>query len=384
MVRLLMLLCAFQVAAQSERKSDKNGTKPLRFEKKMIAAESYESVGVFDVNNDKILDIVSGEFWYEGPEYLKKHNIGGPKRFGEYYDYFSTIPLDVNGDGLMDVVTGGWFGKQLVWKENTGTDDVWPEHLIAETGGIETSRAWDIDGDGILEIVPNTLLDPLFIFRLETDADGKGIGRFEAIKVWEAPSHGLGFGDINGDGRGDLVIRNGWLEAPEKPFEQPWTFHPEFQMGEMSIPIVVTDLNSDGLNDFIAGEAHDYGLDWYEQTKSGKETTWIKHSIDPYNSQYHTLEWEDLDNDGKKELITGKRYRAHKGNGPGTNDPLGLYYFKWDGESFSKQFIDYGPLGVGKGTGIYFSIADLNEDGNKDIIVAGKDGLYVYYNLGGE
>jgi len=73
--------------------------------------------------------------------------------------------------------------------------------------------------------------------------------------------------------------------------------------------------------------------------------------------------------------------RAH-GNDPGETDPLGIYYYKWNGESFTKQVICYGPLGVGKGTGIYFAIADLRGTGRKDIIVAGKDGLCVFFNEG--
>jgi hypothetical protein len=92
------------------------------------------------------------------------------------------------------------------------------------------------------------------------------------------------------------------------------------------------------------------------------------------------MEWADIDNDGQNELITGKRYRAHNGNDPGSNDLIGLYYFKWNGESFVKNVISYGPPGIGKGTGLFFSIADLHDSGRKDIIVAGKDGLYVFFN----
>jgi hypothetical protein len=94
------------------------------------------------------------------------------------------------------------------------------------------------------------------------------------------------------------------------------------------------------------------------------------------------MAWDDLDNDGKKELITGKRYRAHNEKDPGSFDPIGLYYFQWNGESFSKQVISYGPFGEGKGTGIYFEVVDLRDTGRKDIIVAGKDGLYVFFNEG--
>ncbi len=378
---LLFFVLTDYAVGQSGHVQEENHRPPIRFTKKIIASESYESVGVFDVNNDKIPDIVSGGFWYEGPEYWIRHAIGEAKRYGEYYDDFSTIPLDVNTDGHTDFITGGWFGGQLVWKENPADEKEWEEHLIAKVGNIESARSWDIDGDGIVEIVPNTPNDSLKIFRLVLDNKGKGTGKFSHTSIFGKHGHGIGFGDINGDGRGDLIIPTGWLEAPVKPFEEPWKFHPEFELGTASVPVLVVDVNQDGLNDLIVGQGHDYGLHWYEQhPEKAKGKQWLKHDIDPFNAQYHSMEWADLDGDGTSELITGKRYRAHNGKDPGGSDEIGLYYFRWNGENFSKQVIDYGPYGEGKGTGVYFSVADLNGDGRKDIIAAGKDGLTIYYN----
>jgi len=358
---------------------------PLRFQKVMISDERYESAAVFDVNNDGVPDIVSGAYWYPGPNFDRKCKIGEVKAYGEYFDDFSTIPMDVNGDGYTDFVTGGWWGDTIRWRENPkgDPDKPWAEHVIAHTGNVETARAWDVDGDGRLEIVPNTPGGPQRFYKLIVDQAGKGTGRFSEHVAYDQPSgHGLGFGDINGDGRGEIVLAKGWLEAPKDPLNQRWTFHKDFDLGSASIPILVVDVNGDGLNDLIVGQAHGYGLDWYEQRVEGGRRTWIKHPIDPFNSQYHDLIWADIDGDGQCELITGKRYRAHCGHDPGEYDPVGLYYFKWTGEGFVKQVIDYGPARIGKGCGIFFQVVDIDGDGRLDIVAPGKDGLFLFRNLG--
>ena len=120
-----------------------------KFRKQVIAFESAESVGVMDVDNDGILDLVSGSYWFKGPEYIDRFTIGQVKQYGEYFEDFSTIPMDVNSDGKMDYITGGWFEGKLIWKENPGNNKEWATHLIAETGNVETARGWDLDGDGI-------------------------------------------------------------------------------------------------------------------------------------------------------------------------------------------------------------------------------------------
>ncbi|AQG78647.1 FG-GAP repeat domain-containing protein [Spirosoma montaniterrae] len=349
-----------------------------RFQRYFVAAESYESVGVFDVDNNDTLDLVSGDFWYEGPAFRRRHLIGNLPRQNEYYDDFSTIPMDVNADGRMDFVTGGWFDGTLRWLENPGKKNSrWPTHPIAKVGNIETTRAWDVDGDGTPEIVPNNPGHPLKYLKMT------GPAQFTIVQIAPTQGHGLGFGDVNADGRGDFILSDGWLEAPADRASGPWTLHNEFSLGSASIPVLVIDVNGDKLNDLIVGQGHGYGLHWYEQTRTATgQRGWTKHLIDDKNSQYHCLEWVDLTGDGRPELLTGKRYRAHNDNDPGSNDPVGLYYFTWDvaRKQFAKHDIAYGPAGVGKGTGIYFAVADLRKTGRKDIIVAGKDGLAVFFN----
>lgn len=364
---------------------------PAQFRKVILSGDRFESAGVFDVNGDGHPDIVSGEFWYEGPDFRKQHRICGLAPQGDYFDDFSTIPMDINGNGRLDFITGGYWGKTLRWRENPGVPGVvWPEHILAEVGNIETTRAWDVDGDGELEIVPNTPGAPLVVHKLIRDANGRGTGKFESYPLKfagrenDAQGHGLGFGDISGSGRGDFVFRNGWLEAPENPYEGEWIWHPEFEFPwGAGIPILVADVNGDGVSELIVGHGHGYGLSWWSQTpgKDGKRV-WTEHPIDPYSSQYHDMQWVDIDGDGVCELVTGKRFRSHPTNEPGLHDAYGWYIFKWTGESFAKQVVDFGPVGVGHGLGIHFAIADLTGDGRLDVVAPGKDGLAVYFNQG--
>ncbi|MCL2057783.1 MAG: VCBS repeat-containing protein [Oscillospiraceae bacterium] len=359
----------------------------IKFEKKMLDIRRFEAACVFDVNNDGVLDIVCGEYWYEGPKFEKLHRICHIGRSDDCFYDFSDYGMDVDGDGFIDIITGSWHEKNISWRKNPGNDnDLWIEHLIDNPGFVETIRFIDIDGCGFPEVIPNTPENPQHIYKLDRNESGKGTGLFKKYIISSGKSrHGMGFGDINNDGKIDIILSNGWLEQPvDGPYNSEWIFHDEgFDFGSASVPILSLDITGNGLLDLIVGKAHDYGLAWYEQIiSSDNKRKWVIHDIDNTVSQYHDMCLADIDNDGEPELITGKRYWAHKDKDPGSYDPLGLYYFKINKGKFEKHVIDYGRVCEASGCGIYMWIADLDGNGLLDIVAPGNDGLFLFKNLG--
>lgn len=353
----------------------------LKFNRKLIDNVSYEAACVFDVDNDGIADIICGEYWYKGPDFKQKFKICDVMPEGEYYDDFSDYGMDVNGNGYMDIITGAWWGETLRWRENPcNSTDEWIVHDVDECGSIETIRYYDIDNCGTVEIFPNCPGSMQAFYKLIKDENNKGTGKFEKYEIGIKPAgHGMGFGDIDGDGKIEIILCGGYLKQVGSVYDK-WEFVETFEFeGAASVPILVYDVNNDGINDIIVGNAHGYGLWWYEQTKEGK---FIKHEIDMENAQYHDMQMVDIDNDGELELLTGKRYRAHNGNDPGDNDPVQVCYFKIKDNKFTKHIIDEGDSKEHSGVGIYFWLHDFNNNGFLDIVAPGKEGLYLFENLG--
>ncbi len=147
----------------------------------------------------------------------------------------------------------------------------------------------------------------------------------------------------------------------------------------MSVPFLVRDVDQDGDNDLVYSIGHDYGLFWQEQVASENGRQWRKHDIDTAWSQAHFLLWEDLDQDGRSELIAGKRYMAHGGRDPGANESLTIYRYefnpettKWDRWTISRD--------DGIGFGLDAKAIDIDADGDLDLVAPGRSGLYLLEN----
>ena len=366
----------------------------VRFEKKLLCIDPNEGCDVGDIDKDGRLDIIAGSLWYAAPDFVPRPVRNLEKRENGYVHCNSEHLYDIDGDGLLDLVTGSARDPEIYWFKNPGGEELalghqWDRYLLTKSN--ETNEVYflrDLDGDSIPELIVASWekKDPLRIWKLTKDENGKPEGKM-IILGDQGGGHGLAFGDINGDGLEDIATEIGWYERPQgNVFAAPWKFHSDLTLPHPSVPFVLTDVDGDGLVDVLYGLAHDYGVFWRKQLPPKEDGTrqWQEFKIDDSWEGAHVAYWEDIDNDGIGELIIGKRWRSHAGRDPGDSDPAVIYYYKWvpQRHEFERHTIASEKDNIG--VGLLFRIVDIDGDGRKDIVTAGKTGTYLLLNKPGK
>ncbi len=360
------------------------------FERQQLTDAYFsEGVNIGDINGDGQTDVVHGPYWFAGPEFTERREIYEPKPQNRdaYADNFFSWVRDFDGDGRNDVLVVGFPGTPAYVYRNPGdAAEHWRKHEVLDWVSNESPQFTDLVGDEQPELVCTR--DGFFGFAAIDEDKPLGPWKFTAVSEQIADKrfgHGLGVGDVNGDGRKDILFHQGWLEQPEDAKQGRWRRH-AFNFAPASADMFAYDVDGDGDNDVITSlSAHNFGLAWYEQTgaDASGDLQFQKHLImgdkpdeNAFGlvfSELHSVDLDDIDGDGLKDIVTGKTYWSHHAKARcGMRGPssIGSSCPAMAGGSSWIPYKADGEAGIGR----QVVVGDVNGDQLPDIVVGGMKG----------
>jgi len=315
---------------------------------------------VGDINGDVRPDLVvggregGGLVWYENPGW-RKHVISLNGEFSTDHEVG-----DIDGDGRNDVVSLMY--DRLVWFRDDGHDN-WTMAEI-DRQKLHDIEIADLDGDGRLDIVGRgqTLFamagHTLYLYYQRPSG-------WERQRIEIPPGEGLKVADVDRDGRSDVIINGHWLKNPGRrtdtwrllPFTSSWTWpHTVIDVG---------DVNGDGRLDIVMAPAEPagqrYRISWFEGP-ADPAREWIEHVIeDSAESAHHFVGVADFDRDGRLDVASAVMHQAQ------APAEIKVYLNHGGGKGWSKRTLAT--------TGSHnMRIIDFDGDGDPDLFGANWGG----------
>ena len=360
------------------------------------------SAAAGDFNHDGVLDVTIGNRFYLGPSFTDSREVYAGQPYNpakEYSPAMVNFAFDYTGDGWDDILVVE-SRTPVLYVNPKGESRRWTRYAVISVPVTSESIMFkDIDGDG----KPDVTYGGASSVQWVSVDPSNPTGQWKTYTVSQpgVPSsiHGIGAGDINGDGKVDIIAPHGWWEQPAGgPTQTPWTFHQGAfgRNGNAGGNIEVFDVNGDKLPDIVTAlAAHGFGLAWYEQKRdaAGKISFVERMIMNDFGSQnaggvtfteLHALTIADIDGDGIQDIVTGKRHWAHldsytdaDGQGPAV-----LYWYRTVRNQKAPGGAEFVPelINNRSGVGSMIQVADLNKDGAPDIMAATTRGGHIFWN----
>lgn len=385
---------------------------PVPFRKLKIQNSGIiESCAFGDFNGDKVTDIVSGNHWFAGPGFTAKTAFRTLSTADRTTPDDMTVTLDVNGDGHDEVISGG-HNIGLFMYVNPGKGSVpaggmWVRQVIdaerppdgrvdtAVSAGLPHTLGWhsgglvDVDGDGKAEELLSTgVRAPEKLTMRWYKVENRAWKKYD-LKV-KCEQWGSGVGDVNGDGRGDILCPDAWLEAPADRKAGTWIKHvfnssimnskaepePKFtnsagMVSGHATQIYAHDVNKDGMNDVLISSGHGNGILWYQQVRAADgKLSFLERLIDSTWYQSHNLEFRDVNRDGHPDLVSGKRWAGWGPNEKAANCVFWYQLTPGAANPWKRHAVSFDEkIGMGnKG-----DLRDMDGDGDLDLVATSGD-----------
>ena len=360
------------------------------------------SAAAGDFNHDGVLDVTIANRYYLGPTFTDSRELYLGQAFNpakEYGPAMVNYAGDFTGDGWDDILVAESRAPAL-YVNPRGESRRWTRYTVFPEVISESITFKDVNNDGKVDAI----FSGSNKVQWATSDPANPTGPWKSYAVseagpWGGSIHGIGAGDINGDGRVDLIAPHGWWQQPAGGATvTPWTFHQGAfgRNGNAGANMEIYDVNGDKLPDVVTSlAAHGFGLAWYEQKRDGGgAVSFIEHQImgdfaasnpgDVTFSELHALTMADIDGDGVKDIITGKRAWAHLDSysDPDAQGAAVLYWFKTIRDPKATGGARFVPelIHNRSGVGSMIEVADLNKDGAIDIMAATIRGGFIFWN----
>src|SRR3984893_3073711 len=293
---------------------------------------------------------------------------------------------DIRGNGVMDVITSDYNRGQIVWYENprnsggNPSSDPWTRHVIA-AGFLHDMAVGDVLGNGKIDVVVhghfgavNNEAGPTVLY-IQNNPDS-----WTAVTMTNAPDYntngnekGIALANLAGhtDGKLDLVENGYWLEQPANATDgSAWRARTFASSARSSAAVRVGDINGDGRLDIVmdASDGEPGALVWYEQGSGNPRdaTNWTQRLTDASILSSHMLAIADMNQDGHPDIVWG---------GPGATGRVGFCLNNGDGSSWTLQLLSTSDGGRPQ-------VGDLGGDGDLDVVSTRDDKVPVdvWYN----